>query len=319
GTNQVSFVKLEIEYDNTKLATPSGNFFDINPSSKLQIRQGPVFDDGKVTIDVDTNSVPTNAIRSLTKIGTVHFQAIAATDTQTQVIFGQASQALTVGSADEASTNVLSTTTPAIIDVVAPSEPTPTVSEAPTPTPTGELTPTPTTTAENQLPACTALTVDVATGAAPLTVKFTATGTDPDGTIDKITLNFGDGNVTPITDGLGTASVSATIGHSYSDGGVFTASAVMTDDQGADSTNSCTQTITVAGPTATPTPTPTATPAGTLTPTATATPTPTSGGVVSTDTPTPTLVSPGPGATIVGLGAFFTVLSVIGGVLFFLL
>lgn len=307
GTNLVSFVRLEIQYDSTKLATASGAkgaFFEQNTVSFPSLRGDPQYEDGKIILAVSVGPDPTSAVKTKTKIGTIHFKAIEKTDTPTQVIFGTQTQVLSIGSEDQASENVLSSSTPVIINVVGPTEtPTPTQE----PTPTEEITPTvsPTESA-NQLPSCTTLTADVTSGEAPLSVNFMASGTDPDGTIEKITFNFGDGNVTSITEGLSQASSSATTSYTYSSGGTFTASAVVTDEKGATSTNTCSQTIVVSGETATPTATLTETPTLTTT-------------ITETDTPTPTMESPGPGATIIGLGAFFTVLSIIGAILFFTL
>lgn len=302
-TNLVSFVKLEIQYDSTKLATTSGangvGFFEQNKNAFPSLRGDPQFDDGKVTLAVSVGPDPTASVQTKTKVGTIHFKALTDTDTPTQVIFGPQTQVLSIGSADQASENVLSSSTPAIINIVGPAT-------VPTDTPTPTEEPTPSASpAANQIPVCTTLTADVSSGSAPLAVNFTASGNDPDGTIEKVTFNFGDGNVTSITDNLSQASVSAAASHTYDAGGTFTASAVLTDNAGETSTNTCSQTIIVAGPTATPTAA------------FTATATPTTG--AGTDTPTPTLESPGPGATIIGLGAFFTVLSLIGAVLFFAL
>lgn len=305
SSNLVSFVRLEIQYDSTKLATASGtggtDAFEPNKVAFPTVNEGPVYQDGKILVTLSVGSDPTKAIQTVTDIGTIHFRALAGTDTPTQVIYGTQSQVLSIGSTDQASENVLSSSTPAVIAIVTPTTvetPTPEITETPTDTPTP-------TTAANQSPVCTSLTADVTSGAAPLAVNFTAIGNDSDGTINKIDLDFGDGTTSTVTDSLGTASVSASTAHSYNAGGTFKATATMTDDGGASNTSAaCLQTISVAGPTATPTAT------------LSDTPTPTLAGA---DTPTPTIASPGPGATIIGLGAFFSVLSLIGAVLFFAL
>lgn len=301
SSNLVSFVRLEIQYDSSKLATASGtggtDAFEPNSVAFPTINEGPVYEDGKILVTLSVGSDPTKAIQTPTEIGTLHLRALAGTDTPTQVIYGTQTQVLSIGSTDQASENVLSSTTPAVIDIV-----TPTTVE--TPTPTLEVTPT---TAANQSPVCTSLTADVTSGNTPLTVNFTAVGTDTDGTITKADFDFGDGGTASVTEGLDTASVSAATSHIYNSGGTFKATATLTDDGGASNTSAgCIQTISVAGPTATPTAT------------LTDTPTPTVAGS-ATDTPTPTIASPGPGATIIGLGAFFSVLSVIGAILFFAL
>jgi hypothetical protein len=312
GTNLVSIVRLEVQYDNTKLTTATasgGEAFEKNTLDFPSVREGPIYLDGKMQVTLSIGSDLTKPIQTRTKIGTLHLIAVAKTDTPTQVLYSTQSQVLSLsgpdtGSSDQASENVLSATTPAIINI-ADTEPsiTPDVTEEPTSTPTPGLTEAPTATptlASNQPPICTTLTATPSAGTAPLNVTFTATGTDSDGQITKFAFNFGDGNLSTVTTDTQTSSNSATAEHSYANGGTFTASVVLTDDKEGSSTNDCSQVITIAGPTATPS-------------AVTATPT------LGTDSPTPTLASPGPGATIIGLGAFFSVLSVIGAILFFAL
>lgn len=324
GSNLVSFIKLEIQYDSQKLATAeagaNGEVFEKNADAFPEERGVPKFEDGKVTVTVSTGQDANKVIRTKTKVGTIHFKAIGKTDTPTQVIFGGQTLALSTagpstGSNDTFSDDVIlhASLQPAVINVVEPTtteEPTP--SDGPAPT---DVTPSPE--ADNSLPACVALTASVSSGSAPLAVTFTATGSDTDGTIKQINFNFGDSNVTTITEGLGTSSASATTTYTYTTGGTFTASAVVTDDRDGASTTACSQTIEVTGPTATTTTTITPSTTTATTPTvATTTDTTTAG---SSDTPTPTLEDMGPGATIIGMGAFFTVLSIIGAVLFFAL
>lgn len=315
GTNSISFVRLEVQYDSTKLATISGveGAFEKNAAAFPSTREGPKYLDGKILVSLSIDSNLTKPIKTRTKIGTIHFKAIEKTDTPTQVLYATTTQVLSIagpdtGSPDSASENVLHASTPAVIAIVGPTEtPTPTATIPPEePTPTLTVAPDPT----NVLPVCVTFSASPSTGTAPLDTTFSLHGSDSDGIVKSIALNFGDGNVASLSGDQLTASesalhdVTASIEHTYSTGGTFTASAVMTDDKGGTSTGStCTQVITIAGPTATPS-------------AATATPTPTS---ILADTATPTIASPGPGATIVGLGAFFSVLSVIGAILFFAL
>ncbi|MDQ5901090.1 MAG: hypothetical protein QG600_668 [Patescibacteria group bacterium] len=312
STNLVSFVRLEIQYDSTKLATASAegaDAFVANNAAFPSINEGPIYEDGKILVTLSVGSDPTKAIQTLTRVGTITFEALETTDTPTLVTYGVQTQVLSIGGGDQASENVLSTTSPAAIQIGGESEPSPTVTEEPTPTdvtPTVTLTPTvsPTaTTTANVVPVCTSFTPSVASGSAPLAVTFTTIGNDTDGTIDKISYNFGDGTVTDITEGLAAANIENQTTHTYTSGGTFSASAVLTDDDEDTSTITCSTSIIVAGPSATPS----------ATMTATATPT------VGANTPTPTMEDPGPGATIIGLGAFFTVLSLVGAVLFFAL
>lgn len=324
--NTISFVRLEIQYDPTKLTPPedTATLFVQNKTA-FPITNQPVVSDaenGKIIVSVSVEPQATNKLTTLTKVGTLQFKAIEKTETPTQVVYGIQTQVLSEGSGDQASEDVLmpSGKTPAIIAIVdgepTPSEspsPSPSLTPEPTASPTATLTPT---TAANVAPACVGLSADVTTGAAPLTVNFTATASDTDGTIEKVTFNLGESTVTSVTDGLGLSSGSAALANTYTSGGTFTAKATATDNGGADSIESCSQTIVVSGPTVTPgaaTVAPTATAGATTTTTTTDTTT------TVIDTPTPTIASPGPGATIIGLGAFFTVLSLIGAIMFFAL
>jgi len=73
-------------------------------------------------------------------------------------------------------------------------------------------------------------------GTAPLTVNFTGSGTDPDGTVASYDWTFGDG---------GTSNMQNP-SHTYTSAGNFTARLTVTDDQGA--TAMATVAITVDGP-----------------------------------------------------------------------
>lgn len=329
STNLVSFVRLEIQYDPTKLATSSAqgaDAFTPNTIAFPSILEGPIYEEGRIAVTLSVGSDPTKAIQTTTKIGTINFKALAATDTPTQVTYGVNTQVLSIGSSDQASENVLSSKSPAVIQIsgdgtttptpspIVTVTPTPTVSLSPSPilspsptaTPSLSITPTPTSSGTAQLPVCTLFT---ATASAPTDTQstdsastttatttnydFIVEGNDPDGTIEQVTFNFGDGAVATVTDGLSTNSIQTTTFHAYQ-AGTYTASAVLTDDMGNVSTDSCAQTIVIGGDGSTASPS-------------------------DAPTPTPTLASPGPGSTILGIGAFFTMLSIVGAILFFTL
>ena len=119
-----------------------------------------------------------------------------------------------------------------------------------------------------------------ASGNAPLTVTFDATGSsDPDfgDTIANYHFNFGDGNELD--------SGAPIVQHTYNSPGTYNATLVVTDSRGLDSQNTSTEVITVSQASPTPTPSPTVTPSASPTPSATPSATP---------TPTP---SPSPSAT----------------------
>lgn len=338
GTNLVSFVKLSIQYDPDKLATESSSAFVPNTTVFPTVLEGPVYSSGKVEVTLSVGPDPTKAIQTLSKAGTLTLKAVAnTTDGQpTLVTYSAATEALSIGSGDQASENVLSSTVPATIVIggggtVTPTEPgetltpipptlTPTsgptstplpttaVTETPTPTPTIQATTTPTSTpvptvsgSANQVPVCNSLAVDRATtGAAPFSITFTANGTDSDGTISKVNFNFGDGAISgdiTTSGGIGTNSVNVATSHTYNNAGTYTASAVLTDNSGGTSNaTSCQQTILVQAGENTPTPTSS-----------------------NPQTPTPTMAPSGSVETAIGIGAAVLLLIIGGGLILFAL
>ncbi len=115
GTNLVTFVRFQVTYDPTKVQLATTNPFSIN-SSIFSIVEGPVTTAGSLAASVSIGSDPTKAIQKITKVGTLNFTAIGPTNgTPTTVTYGALTQALSAGQNDQASQNVLSTTTPANI------------------------------------------------------------------------------------------------------------------------------------------------------------------------------------------------------------
>jgi len=312
GTNQVSFVKMSISYDATKLSTESGGIKQ-NDATFPSVLEGPVYTDGTISMTLSIGADPTKIVQTPSKIATLTFKAKAPTDsTPTSVKFVDGeTQVLSVASSDEPSENVLASTKPISIAIAPGSGATPSVS----PSPTTVTAPTTAQTA-NTNPTCSSLTLDrTPSGTAPFAVSFTANGTDADGTISKVTFNFGDGPVQDVTQsgGVGTKNVNAQISHTYNNPGTYQASVILTDNQGGVSGNTCVQTITV---TAKPTvaaggegtnPQP---PAATTAPVAPTTP---DQGLK------PTLAPPGPGDTILQVGVIGTILSILGALTFFAL
>ncbi|HSX08523.1 MAG TPA: PKD domain-containing protein, partial [Candidatus Saccharimonadales bacterium] len=203
-----------------------------------------------------------------------------------------------VAQADQASENVLSSTTPLALTVATSSSlsgsPTPTTAVTETPTPTTETSTVTPTSATNQPPLCTSLSVDSNTATAGGSINFTANGNSPAATVSKVTFNFGDGNTLDVTDGggIGTNNVSLQQAHTYATDGAYTATAIMTDVNSLISNStSCSQVITIG-----------------------------TGSALATNpttAPATTLPSTGPGDTLVIIGIVGAVLSVIGGLLFF--
>ena len=89
------------------------------------------------------------------------------------------------------------------------------------------------------IPPTCVINASPASGAAPLTVSFSTTGsTDPDGTIVSNSWYFGDGS--PMGGG-------PNVEHTYTAAGTYSATLTLTDNDGA--TSSCSTTITVTAPT----------------------------------------------------------------------
>ena len=295
GTNLVSFIKLEITYDPDKLATASGNAFQPNTTAFPTTLDGPIYSPGKIAVVLSVGTDPTKAIKAAVKAATINLKALKETgaNTPTLVQYTSVAQAFSVGSTDQASENVLSSTKPATIVILASANPTQ------PPAPTAAVPTAGPTSVNNSAPVCTSLAADVTSGASPLAVKFTVSGTDSDGTISKATFNFGDGQVSDVTTGGGitTNSVNAELSHTYSSSGTFQATAILTDNgSGVSNTTNCSQTITVNG-------------GGSNG----------GGGTTVIATATPTLAPTGSTEVIMGIGAVATFLMIGGGLLFFLL
>ena len=312
GQNYVSLAKFTISYDPTRLSLAEDGFV-VNTNTATVFVQ-PTYGPSSVSVTLATGGGQTKVLQSITRIATVTFTALAPTETaQTQVTFSSDTEVLSSASTDTPKENVLLRKSEALITITG--EVTTTTTTIPEVTTTPEVTittttttvppTTTTTTLPNQNPVCTSLgSGGVASGAAPLTVSFTAIGNDADGTVGKITFNFGDGTVSDLTEGggVGTASINSVADHIYNSGGTFTATAILTDNVGGVSTTeNCTQAITVSGESVV---LPTTTPVPTLEPLA---------------TPVPTLEPTGPNETIMTIGALGAILTVIGTILLFAL
>lgn len=314
GENIVHTIQLALKWDKTK--------FDIdfapNKTVFTQTLKGPTQTTDGMTITLSTDVDVTKAISTTTDVGTITIKPLAPSDgvikldidpTGTQIYSFASEDGTTENVYNSAGSFPLSvsiaaktcdtTAAPTVTDTANPSVTTavsasPTVTTAPTITSavaTTIPTATPTAGPANQSPICLNLDTTASSGSAPLSVTLTAGGNDSDGTIAKASFNFGDGTQQDVTTGMGTASVSAQLAHTYNSGGTFNATSVFTDNGGAVS-STCTQQIVVSGAVAT------------MAPTAT----PTSAPIVTeAQTATPTINNPG------GIGA---TIGIIGGIIF---
>ncbi|MFI5265724.1 MAG: PKD domain-containing protein, partial [Candidatus Levyibacteriota bacterium] len=156
-------------------------------------------------------------------------------------------------------------------------------------------------------PVCSALTLDrSATGAAPYSITFTGTGTSATGTISSALFTFGDNTSQTVTTagGLGTNTVNVQIAHTYVLPGNYSANVALTDNTGnVSDTTPCTQAITITA---------SASGSAVLSPTATVIPTATP---TIIPTATPVVQSPAPTTGVVpATGNAETTFAVLGGV-----
>lgn len=310
GSNHVSFIKLILKYDDTKLSASESSFI-VDPASKLEIIQGPVAENGTLSVALSIGGNPTEVITTDTKIGTVTFDVIGPSDLPTEVSFDPTTEISSLNEANQDKTeeNVFlqSESAPASITIQGEEEEVeeedggtdPNLSPTPEATQSGGVEEQAGT---NQSPVCSALGLDVsASGVAPYTITFTAAGTDTDGTISKVAFNFGDETIEEVTsgNGIGTNTVDVSLSHTYTIPGNYTASVIVTDDQeGTSDSVSCTSTVTVTGN-------------GTTTDTTT-----TTTDASASATPMP---ATGPADRIVGVGVLGGILFMIGALLFFAL
>lgn len=318
GSNQVSYVKVTINFDDTKLATSGAGF---EPSASFPTTlEGPVFTSNTFTVGLSIGADYTKAVQTPGKVGKLTFRAKAPTTGTLQLASfdtqNQKTLVLSIASSqDNYNENVLQAN-PAPLSMAIVAGPTA------TPGPTSPV----------QLPVCNNLKVDrTPSGNVPFSITFTADGTSPNSTISKVAFDFGDGPIQEETNGsgIGTNTASVPKAHTFTNASTFTAKAIFYDANNNASlpSASCSKTITVTqGPTPTPgvisatTPTPTSTNSArptiiVLTPTSIVGPTT----IVQRPTsspPGPQPTPPGPGETIITVGAVGAILTTLGALIF---
>ncbi|OGH24130.1 MAG: hypothetical protein A3B47_04655 [Candidatus Levybacteria bacterium RIFCSPLOWO2_01_FULL_39_24] len=257
SANQVSFVKLSINFDPAKFTTLPTDSLKPSPESSntlTTILDGPTYDNaaGKATLSLSIGADPTKAVTTKTKIAILQLKATnSTTPTTPNITFDSApnTQVLSIASSDQTSENVLSTTIPAKVTVTSTAVTITPTSIPVTSAPGSPGLPPPSS--SSLTPVCSILGVNGLTnGTAPYPLTFTATGSDSDGTITKISFNFGD-SIEDLTTGggIGTSSVSGQLLHTYKTPGIYTAYAILTDNTNNLSVQqpSCTKTITITG------------------------------------------------------------------------
>jgi len=231
--NQVSFVKLSIKFDQTKFTVDSLEP-NISGNALREKIDEPQYDNttGTAKISLSIGADPTKAVTTKTKIAILQLKATGETaPVSPNITFDFAnSQVLSIDNNSQTSDNVLlSTTIPATVTVTGSSSSSTSTTSAPT---------------------CVSLSADRSTtGTAPYSITFTVIGNDSNGTINKVSFNFGDGPIQDLTTGggIGTNSVNAQISHTYNNAGTYTAYAILTDNNNNLSAQqtSCSKTITI--------------------------------------------------------------------------
>ncbi len=308
GTNQVNLVRLVIKFDPTKLSATEQSF-TLDSASGLSVLQGPVLGTDTLSVVLSVGSDPTKVIETVTKIGSVSFEVIGGPSTE--VSFDPTTEISSTDGGDSFSENVFLSGSPASITIEG--------GEGASPTPTGVQTlntsPTPTISGAsgNSAPVCTVLGFDVSTtGIAPYTITFNASGSDSDGTVEAVTFTFEPSFTEEVAteSGISGDSVEVSATHTYQTPGNYTATAVLTDDQGAISDSAdCSVDITITDEN------------GNIDSTSTSDDSDSDSETSTTPTdvtPSP-LPATGPAETVVGFGILGGILLLIGTLLFFAL
>jgi len=135
GNDMVTFIKYQVKYDPTKVQLVASTPVDLNSTIFTNV-EGPVINSGTIAQAVSIGSDPTKVITKKTKVATLHFTAVGGTNGGTTTIsFGTISQALSSGANEQASQNVLASTTPAVLSISGAGSPSP--SQMPVPSITG--------------------------------------------------------------------------------------------------------------------------------------------------------------------------------------
>jgi len=151
GTNAISYVQIEIDYDPSVLSVDQATGFTLTNASKMFFLEGPIYQSGKILASFDIGNTFVNALTQPTIVGSIPFQVIGNTDNTNGISAVTISTANTlvysVAASDGADTNVLSSTQPFFLTAPAnapTATPTPRNVIDPTIQPTNTLTPMPT-------------------------------------------------------------------------------------------------------------------------------------------------------------------------------
>lgn len=118
GQNLVSFAKLDILYDPTKLAIVQPDGFQ--PTDALpSLLNGPIYTSGKISATMSIGADPKKGIEKSAKIATIAFKALTPTGDgdPTVITFGPDLQILSLAPEDGASENVYLSGTTALVAI----------------------------------------------------------------------------------------------------------------------------------------------------------------------------------------------------------
>jgi len=118
GSNVLSKVKLDINYDPRFLKLSNQKPILINESIFTEVVEGPYYSEGRIQITLSVGDELTNALKNKTRAVTLNFIPTTNTSTiSTVVSFGPETSASTVEVNDLEKENVVSTTAPAYINI----------------------------------------------------------------------------------------------------------------------------------------------------------------------------------------------------------
>lgn len=139
--NQVSFIKLNITYDGSRLNVVDSKL-DVNETAFPAILEAPSYTSGNTSVTISVGADPAKVITTVTKVATITFKVAAVTvDPRISIAF-TGSQVLSIASSDQPSENVLANSIPLSLTIVPATAATPTPGPTATPTPRPSAAPT---------------------------------------------------------------------------------------------------------------------------------------------------------------------------------
>lgn len=116
GKNLISLLKLDIQYDPSKIELLDENPININTIVFPKILEGPLYSNGRIQIVLSVGPDTTRAIATESRVLTLNFKANKSTN-KTLIKFGTENSAFSVSVNDQSGENVISTMTPAYVKI----------------------------------------------------------------------------------------------------------------------------------------------------------------------------------------------------------